>query len=575
MKKLLCLLLLSSLLCGCVYNKFGQVPIKSGKYPDFNARDTLKGMLDSLRAAYDVTFYDLDLKINPADKSLGGSVSIYFTVVNRLSRLRFDLYWNLTIDSLKIDGLPLSYVRNDRAVIALTPAPLSKDSRHIMKVWYGGKPVEALRPPWEGGMVWKTDKSGKPWIGVSCEYEGPSLWFPCKDHMSDEPDSVRLKMTVPDGLKVVSNGLMKIHTVEDGKESYTWETHYPINPYNITFYVGDFVRFGDTINTDRGVLHLNYHVLPYNIDLAKEHFKQAKDVIRVYSDAFGPYPWIKEGYKLVESPFNGMEHQTAIAYGSDYKNSSFFGGDYIIIHETAHEWWGNAVSVSDFSDIWLQEGFATYSEFVFLEHKFGRSSALDRIEYYALHINNKLPVVGPQQVGYWDYKDGDVYIKGAMVLHTMRNVISNDPLFFDILRTFYSDYACGAHPTTSDFINLVEKKTGHSWKSFFDVYLYKTEVPKLIWYYTSFNPEEAKELGVEPHRSIVVARWAGVPENFSMLVEIYCPDTRVSSVLNVTTKTMLFELPYTMGDKAVVCNKGISYFKNSFTENILKEFEKR
>ena len=571
MKRHLCLLFFSVILSGCALHDFGHTPKKPGKYPVFTEKDTIKGMLDSLRAGYDVTFYNLDLKINPAEKTLGGNVAVYFTVVNRLNRFRFDLYRNMVIDSMLLDGKPLSYVRNDRAVTVITPEPLVKGSRHIVQVWYGGKPVEAIKPPWEGGMVWKTDMNGKPWIGVSCEYEGPCLWFPCKDHLSDEPDSVILKMTVPIGLQVVSNGLMKIHTVEKDYESYTWETHYPINPYNITFYAGDFVHFSDTMNTGRGVLHLNYHVLPYDLDKAEDHFKQAKEVIRVYTDAFGPYPWKKEGYKLVEAPFAGMEHQTAIAYGYAYKNSSFYGGDYIIIHETAHEWWGNAVTVSDFSDIWLQEGFATYSEFIFMEHKLGHANALERLGFDALLINNRLPLVGPGQVSYWNYKDADVYYKGAMVLHTIRNIISDDALFFDILRTFYNDYAGGTHPSTNDFINLVEEKTGHSWKTFFDVYLYSTEVPKLIWYYTSFTPEQAEKQGVAPNKSLIIARWSGVPDDFTMPVKISSSGTNKTYVLNVTTAIKIFELPDIMKGELVRCNIERSYFKNVFTGDIQKK----
>jgi len=573
MKQIITLMLSSIILSSCSFHYFGKTPSESGTYPVFTERDTIIGMLDSLRAGYDVTFYDLDLKINPEKKTLVGKVSIHFTALENLDKIRIDLFQNFIIDSMLLDGQPLSFRRNDRAVIVQLSSQMQQGTNHNMMIMYEGTPVEAARPPWEGGLVWKKDKNDNPWIGVACETEGPSIWFPCKDHPSDEPDSVRLRMSVPEGLKVVSNGRLKEHTSGKGEESYTWETHYPINPYNITFYAADFVHFSDTLNTPQGVLNLDYHVLPYNLDVARSHFRQTKEVISVFTDAFGPFPWIKEGFKLVESPFAGMEHQTAIAYGNGYRSNSIQGGDPIIIHEAAHEWWGNAVTVSDYSDIWLQEGFATYAEFIFVEHKLGHKKALEYFAWYlAPWIKNKLPVVGPTNVSYWDHRDNDVYHKGAMILHTIRNIISDDTLFFDIIKTFYHDYAVGAHPVTADFINLVENKTGRSWKTFFDVYLYQAATPFLEWDYTSFAVEEALASGIASGVPVLIAKWSRVPDDFVMPVRFLCTESKIPVIIEVTTKPLVYYLPKTIECNYIICNPEWSYFENKLSKDMTTRF---
>ena len=279
--------------------------------------------------------------------------------------------------------------------------------------------------------------------------------------------------------------------------------------------------------------------MPANLEKAKVHFKQVKDVINTYSKAFGPYPWIKEGYKLVESPYEGMEHQTAIAYGSSYSDMPWLGGDYIIVHETAHEWWGNAVSVSDFSDIWLQEGFATYSEMIFAENKMGYDSSL----FYARlvlagTINNKLPVVGPRDVSYWDYKDGDVYGKGALILNTIRNIVNDSTLFFDILQTFYREHAASSHVTTSDFIEVVERKTGKDWTRFFEAYLYSRDVPVLNLYFGYYDNDSGDN--DRTNVPFVAAKWTHVPAGFSMPVTLDCKDGNASETIEVTTKPTIF-----------------------------------
>jgi len=550
--------------------------VKPGHYPEFGREDYLSGRLDVYRAGYNVTFYDLNLYIDPDKKILGGEVTIYLIALNRLKDIRFDLHKNFKISSLRSSGNEIPFVREERAVVASLPDTMEIGSTYSLTVTYEGKPVIAKNPPWSGGIVWDQDKNGNPWVGITCEKIGASIWFPCKDHLSDEPDSVRLRMTLPEGLQVISNGLLEEHTSQPGTETYTWSTHYPVNIYNITFYAGKFKHFNDTMKTGEGILNLDYYVMPENLQKAEQHFKQVKDFIKIYSESFGPYPWIKEGFKLVEGPFEGMEHQTAIAYGSGYANLRSLGGDYIIAHEAAHEWWGNAVSVSDFSDIWLQEGFATYSEMVFTEYKKGyESSLLYAHRNLARMINNKLPVTGPPDTGYWNDKDNDVYNKGAMVLHTIRNIVNDSILFFNILQTFYREHAATSHVTTADFIEVVERKTGKDWDKFFEVYLYRREVPVLCWYSGTYNNNSQVPGNTSMNNTpFIAAKWINVPEGFSMPVSINCKDNESSEIFEVSTKPAMFFLKMNVPCNKLTCNKRLSYFDSVTDKRLLKEIKK-
>jgi aminopeptidase N len=575
MKKLSFVFLVYILLSSCVSSKlhyFGETPRHPGHYPPFTLKDSLKGYLDKYRSGYDVSFYDLNLSLDPEHKSIKGDVTINFRALANLQTLRIDLRKNLKIYQILFNGKALTFKRYEGAVYIALPDELDIARDYSIVVSYGGIPSVAKNPPWQGGMVWKKDKSGNQWIGVTCESEGSSIWFPCKDHLSDEPDSVRLHMTVPAGLQVISNGKLETHTSLPGKETWTWSTHYPINIYNITFYAGNYKHIADTLLTSNGILNLDYYVLPENTEKAKNHFRQVKDVINIYSAAFGPYPWIKEGYKLVESPFEGMEHQTAIAYGSGYEDLSWLGGDYIIVHESAHEWWGNAVSVSDFSDIWLQEGFATYSELVFAEKKKGYDTALMYSYYWlASTVKNKFPVVGPRDVSYWDYNDGDVYGKGALILHTIRNIINDSTQFFDILQTFYSEHAAGSHVTTSDFMKLLERKTGMNWDKFFEAYLYNRKVPVLKWYFGSYD--FGKGTANSKPLPFVAAKWTNVPEGFSMPVTLNCKSSDNSETIDVSTKAKLFYIKKFSVCDELSCNRNRSYFTSVTGSDILYEAE--
>ena len=321
---------------------------------------------------------------------------------------------------------------------------------------------------------------------AACEGDGAQLWLPIKMWLQDEPDSADMIFTAPANLMVVSNGILQSTETTNGKARYHWKTKYPINVYNITFYAADYKLIERDFKSKSGnILKQQFYVLPSHVEKAKKHFLQTDSVLRAFESAFGPYPWQNEPYKLVESPYEGMEHQTAIAYGNGYKNSGPLK-DYIIVHETAHEWWGNALSVADFREVWLHEGFATYSEAVFVEKYYGYKAYLNYMRTVYFTVLNRKPVRGPDGVYYWNYKDGDLYMKGAATLHALRTQLQNDKLFYEILSTFYTDNI-GKIVNTQQFITLVHQKTGKDYSPLFTQFLDNRASIKLK-YRIKFDP---------------------------------------------------------------------------------------
>lgn len=524
MKRNLWLLLLTSnilllTLSGCsLFGIHTQVhnPRHSGKYPKVSGSLKLLGKLDTkYRNCYDVTFYDLSVQVDHTKKYIKGSVEMLAVTTSNTDTLQIDLFDNMKVNSIGIRTMmsftetatrfnPVEFTRKHGAIFI----PYKQGSNQIfsIRIEYEGSPEVAAKPPWRGGFVWKKDKEGNPWIGVACESEGASLWWPCKDVTNDEPDSVSINLTVPKDLVGVANGHLrgKIDNVDLKLTTYQWHVSYPINLYDVSIYVGKFKLLEDSHLMPSGqTLSINHYVLPVNYEKAKTHLAQAKGQLSFFEKTFGYYPWYKDGYKLIESPYEGMEHQTAIAYGAGYK-SSYHGFDYIILHETAHEWWGNSITASDLSDVWLQEGFATYSEALFVEKTRGTSAYLRYLLTYRLFIKNRRPVVGPRDARFFDYKDSDVYMKGAWILHTLRTQIKDDQIFFDILSSFHETYKMKT-VTSAEFIKTVNEKTGEDYKWFFDQYLYKRHAP-FLEYYTD---------GTD-----LFYRWAHVDNTFKMPAEI-------------------------------------------------------
>jgi aminopeptidase N len=500
-----------ALLAGCgvasihfqVYN-----PPKAGQYPKVTEKLLLLGAPSRFRSCFDVSYYSLKVGVNPDKKYLTGEVQITATAKTDFDTLQIDLYDNMKINFIKTDELqPLTYYRRAGAVFVLMPQRMKAGNTFSFFVSYEGKPVEAKKPPWDGGFVWKKDKNKKPWIGVACQTEGASMWWPNKDDVSDEPDSVDIAITVPQKLKAVCNGVLRGENSSPNQTiTYNWHVSYPINNYNITLYVGDFKLLQDTFVsalTEKNTL-LNHYVLPYNYDSAKVHFQQVKKHLAFYEKMFGEYPWQRDGFKLVESPYAGMEHQSAIAYGNGYKDDNRNNFDYIILHETAHEWWGNSVTAADLADGWLHEGFASYCEALYVEYTQGRKAYLNYLFLQRIMIRNERPVVHKRGIRYFDYHDEDIYVKGSWVLHTLRTVINNDSLFFDILKTYRLENNC-KQVLSETFMELVSKKTGQNYNWFFKQYLFKRESPVFEFYWGS---------------SGFYYRWTHVDDDFVMPIEI-------------------------------------------------------
>lgn len=506
--KLFVIILLASSCSVVIVNSKRKTPEKPNEYPTFTLADTLRGQIGPYRQVYNVTFYDIDIDVDIEEEYISGYVDIYFEALADFDTIQIDLYDNLGVNKVMfgVDSLTISRVYN--AVFIAFNRTVKKGETGVVSVYYEGSPVKSMRPPWEGGFVWEEDDNKKPWIGVACELDGASLWWPLKDHLYDEPDSLQLSVTIPEGLYCVSNGKLIERRKEAEKETFIWKTSSSINTYNVTLYVGDYKYFTLPHVSNDTVYNLDFYVLPYNLEKAQEHFKQINDIITFFEDVYGEYPWWKDGYKLVESPYAGMEHQTAIAYGSDYKSHYKYGFDYILLHETAHEWWGNSVSVSDYAEIWIHEGFATYSEALYVEHTVGYDDYLSYLNYYSRLVKNAQPVIGPFDVNYWSKKDTDAYTKGALLLHSLRNLIDNDEMFFDIVKTFYTQYKYSI-VTTDNFIDLVHAKTGENYDWFFQQYLYSRVCPQLEWNYV---------LDEQTSKYEIKYRWANVGNEFQMPV---------------------------------------------------------
>jgi aminopeptidase N len=481
-----------------------------GYRPRYTRADTLRGALRAERTCYNVYYYDLRVRIIPQGKKIEGSNAIHFQVIQPSRRIQVDLFDNFKITAILWNDTSLAWRREYNALFIDFPRELQPGENHLITIAYQGKPVIAPNPPWDGGFVWEHDKNKDLWLGVACEHLGASSWWPTKDHLTDKPDSMQITLEVPKGYQAVSNGtLRKSEPVNKKYDRFSWFVHYPINNYNVTFYVGKYTAFSDTLVQGSDTLCLDYNVLTDNLDIAREHFQQTREIVTFYNEAFGFYPFQKDGFGLVESSYEGMEHQSAIAYGNGYMkdNSEVYRNkyyDYIIVHEAAHEWWGNSVTACDMADIWIHEGFATYAEYMFLENRLGKQEYLYELSDKSRYIFNVWPLVQNRDVNENTFASNDVYHKGAMLLHCLRCTINNDSLFYSILRDFC---ITNRYKTVNsdDFIRFVNLYTGSDYSAFFKKYLYDTGLPVLAYSYSSENGE-----------IVLKYRWTGVEEGFVM-----------------------------------------------------------
>ncbi len=442
----------------------------------YTRKDTLRGTLSTLRLCYDVTFYHLNIQVFPLKQSITGYNAISFQAVTDFDSLQVDLFANLQIDSIVFEKKHLSYRRDGNAVLIQLQA--KREERKSFRIFYHGKPIRAVNPPWDGGFVWEKDINNKDWIGVACQGLGASCWWPCKDHQIDKPDSMHITITYPKGLMCVCNGQKGKETHSEQWNTVTWRVTYPINNYNVTLNIADYAHFSDTCMSGGKKLSLDYYVLKYNLDIARLHFKQVPVILGCYENYFGAYPFIRDGYKLVETSYWGMEHQSCISYGNAYLNTSL-GFDYIILHETAHEWWGNQLTAADNADMWLHEGFGTYAEALYVECKFSIEAAQKYMTDMRWQVMNQYPIVGPYGVNYQGIKnDNDMYYKGAWTIYTFRSMLNNDQLFFSWLKALLEHFKF--KPTsTKEFIQFTDEYFSKDYTAFFQQYLFYKDLPQV------------------------------------------------------------------------------------------------
>ena len=478
--------------CNSEQNKetMAMPPDEPESFPKLTERNRLLGDLLPERTCYDVKHYLINMDIDVDKKYIKGFVDISASAEENFTSLQFDLARKMKLNGVYYLDQTLKTTRKKDAVFVEFPN-VNKGDNFTFRIDYEGRPLEAKRPPWDGGFVWEKDKKGRPYVSVACEGDGAGLWWPLKDHIADEPDDgATMTFTVPEELFCVSNGrLLDISSdIKNKKKSYTWSVNNPINNYNISVQLGHYVSVQDTINRNGVTDTLNHYVLDYHEEVARNHFKQAKTVIRFFEKYFGDYQWWDDGYKLVEVSYLGMEHQSAVTYGNNWDNwrgtrswtSKYYGiVDGLLFHETAHEWWGNSVTAIDPAHMWIHEGMAVYSEALFIEDQLGYNVMVDFLLDKRKGIKNKVPIVGPRNQNYWAF--GDSYIKGAWIMHTLRHVIDNDETWFNILKSFAVDNAKG-HVSTEDFLNYVIHNTGYNYQIIFYQYFYTHKPPTLEYY---------------------------------------------------------------------------------------------
>ncbi len=459
---------------------------------NFSHQDSLRGTLNSYRTWWDVMQYDITVQPNFEAKTIQGTTAILIKKTGDKNILQLDLHKALSVDSIFIGETPkrLRFTRDENVVlIDLQNIDFESDDFFKLTVYYSGKPKEAVKAPWDGGWIFTKDEKDRPWMTVACQGVGASVWFPCKDHQSDEPDyGATIKVIASDTLVAVSNGELKesIKMESTNLKSTTWIVSNPINNYNIVPYIGKYVNFNEVYNGEKGFLKCNYWVLDYELERAKNQFKEVPRMLKCFEYWFGPYPFYEDGYKLVQAPYLGMEHQSAIAYGNKFQNGylgkslsdSDYGmkWDFILVHESGHEWFGNSITSKDIADMWIHESFTNYAETIFTDCLFGVKAG-NEYEIGLRHlIKNDKPIIGKYGVN--NEGSGDMYYKGSNMIHIIRQLVNDDERFRQLLRglnkTFYHKTV-----TTQEIEQYIIKFTSIDLSRVFDQYLRTTQIPVL------------------------------------------------------------------------------------------------
>jgi aminopeptidase N len=468
----------------------------------------LRGEYGRYRANNDLLKYHLDVRVDPDKRLVTGKNTIRFRMLQDDNRIQLDLYANLNIDRILLGSDVLKYARELNAVFIDFPEPLRKGREYAIDFYYSGTPQQQGR---FGGFTFQKDAAGVPWVFTACEGEGSSIWWPSKDQWRDEPEGMEISVAVPNGLMDVSNGRFVGKTdLGDGFTRWDWQVNYPINSYNVSINVTNYEHFSDKL----GNVTLDFYATPTNLAKARKQFAQAKPMIEAYTKYFGEYPFPKDGYKLIEVPYSGMEHQSAVTYGNRFANGYLerdwtgvgvsLKFDFIIIHESAHEWFGNAVSAADVSDMWIQEGWATYLEAMYVEQVFGYDDALKYINGYKSKVQNRQPIITTR--GIHQTPPQDMYFKGALFLHTLRHAINDDRKWWALVRGIYDEFKY-KNSMTEDLLKFVNARTGRDWTAVFDQYLRHTALPTL-------------ELRWEPDGRSVSYRWQADEAAFDLPIRV-------------------------------------------------------
>jgi aminopeptidase N len=508
--------------------------ITNSSNAQYTRQDTLRGSNGPERDWWDVLHYSIDVTPDFNSKSILGKTTIQYKIVKEQHSdyLQIDLQRPLQIDTIYYDGkmyvnYPAKPYYNEGNVWHIPLPKAALNSVHTIKIAYHGNPTVAKRPPWDGGWIFTKDAQGRPWMSVACQGLGASVWYPCKDYQGDEPEmGASLKMNVPDSLVAVANGRLIVKQLKNGIASWTWGVQNPINNYNIIPYIGKYVNWKETYEGEKGKLDCDYWVLDYNLEKAKEQFKQVPMMLKAFEYWFGPYPFYEDGYKLIEAPHLGMEHQSAVAYGNGFQNgyrgrdlsgSAAKWGlkwDFIIVHESGHEWFANNITTVDIADMWVHEGFTNYSETLFTEYYYGKEAGSDYVISTRKNIQNDIPIIGPYGVN--KEGSGDMYYKGGNMLHTIRHVINDDEKFRSILRGLNKNFY--HHVVTSKQVeDYMTQKSGKDLSKIFDQYLRTIKVPVLEYKFTGDN---------------MYYRWTNCVAGFNMPVKL----DKVDDWLKATTE---------------------------------------
>lgn len=505
----------------------------------YTRQDSLRGSVTPERVWWDLIHYDLYISVNPSEKSISGKNTVTYLVMESQNIMQIDLQAPMKINKVTQGGSELEVIDEGNAHFIKFSENQSIGSEMKVTIEFSGVPHEAINAPWDGGYSWTKDVNGQHFIATSNQGIGASLWWPCKDHMYDEPDAgTTLSINVPKNLVGVGNGrLEKVIKEKNKTKTYVWNVINPINNYGINVNVGDYVNFSEKYNGENGELDMDYWVLSYNLDKAKAQFKDAKRTIEAFEYWFGPYPFYEDSYKLVETPYLGMEHQSSVTYGNSYKNGyngrnrdmfDFSGTgwgkkwDYIIIHETGHEWFANNITYKDIADMWIHEGFTTYSESLFTEYFYGKDAGAEYSRGLRIRISNTKPLIGDYEVN--AEGSSDMYSKGNNLLHTLRQITDNDEKWRNTLRglnqQFYHQVV-----TTDQVEKYIAEKIGLDLDSFFDQYLRDFRIPVLEYIIKGKN---------------MSVRWTNCIDSFNMPVKIYVGEEEMW--INPTKQVQTIEL---------------------------------